>query len=163
MVILPGSKLTIDDLQWLKHRGIDKRILEFDGVIFGICGGYEKLCQKVGNEDGLGLIDDTIVFRDTKVLNRGKYQIFGIEVSGFELHEGVSSKQNLHYHRDNIYATFVHEVFDSDEMRNMIFTNINPNYQGYDFAKYKQNKIANFMQSMKKHLDIEGLIQCIQK
>ena len=161
MVILPGSKLTIDDLRWLQESNIDKRILEYEGVIFGICGGYEKLCNSVGGYRALGLIDDKIEFVSDKILERKVYDIFGIKVSGFELHEGISTKGRLHYHQGRIYATFVHEVFDSNEFRNMIFKNINPNYRGYDFQKYKQNKISKFMEVMKGHLDERDIIMSL--
>jgi hypothetical protein len=40
----------------------------------------------------------------------------------------------------------------------MLFKNINPAYQGFDFQKYKQNKISQFMELMKRHLDEEGII-----
>jgi len=162
MLILPGSKLTVDDLIWLKQQGIDRRVLEFDGLIFGICGGFEKLCRKVGNEDGLGIIDDEIVFCKEKLLKRGKYNVFGITLDGFELHEGISLKYPVSYHKDNIYATFVHEVFDSDEFRKFIFTKIDSSYKGFEFQRYKAQKIDDFMSVMKSHLDIEKLVQCIQ-
>jgi adenosylcobyric acid synthase len=161
MVVLPGSKLTIDDLRWLKRVGLDKRIKSFIGIVFGICGGFEKLCKRVGDEEGLGLIDDEIEFKKKKILNRGSYTIFGIEVEGFELHEGQAKKYSLFYQEKNIYATFVHEVFDSDRMREFIFKKIDSTYKGYNFKEYKEQKIEEFMSIMKENLDVKGLISCI--
>jgi adenosylcobyric acid synthase len=131
-------------------------------VIFGICGGYEKLCNSVGGHRALGLIDDEIEFVSDKILERKVYDIFGIKVAGFELHEGISTKGRVHYHQGRIYATFVHEVFDSNEFRDMIFKNINPTYEGFDFQKYKQNKISEFMEVMKRHLDEGEIIMSIE-
>ena len=43
MVLLPSSKTTIQDLQWMKANGLFQEILKYQGVIFGICGGYQML------------------------------------------------------------------------------------------------------------------------
>ncbi len=161
MVILPGSKLTIEDLKWLKRSGLDRRIKSFKGILFGICGGFEKLCKRVGNEKGLGLIDDDVEFYEKKILNRSSYNIFGIELEGFELHEGRAKKYPLFYHNGNIYATFVHEVFDSDKLREFIFKKIDSSYKGYNFREYKRKKIEEFMAVMKENLDVKGLLSCI--
>ena len=154
MVILPGSKLTMDDYEWLQKSGLEERIKEYKGLIFGICGGYEKLCM-------MGLIPDKVEFFDEKIVKRDRYNIFGIELEGFEIRHGRVKKHPLYYHDKNIYATFVHEVFDSDRMREFIFKKIAPDYKGYNFKKYKREKIDEFMAIMKDSLDTKGLLECI--
>lgn len=45
-IILPGSKSTLDDLKWLRTRGLADAIREFaarGGAVVGICGGYQML------------------------------------------------------------------------------------------------------------------------
>ena len=44
LIIIPGSKNTIDDLKWLKESGIAEEIIKrarTKTIIFGICGGFK--------------------------------------------------------------------------------------------------------------------------
>ncbi len=162
MILLPGSKLTIEDLEWFKKSGLFDRVKSFDGFVFGICGGFEKMHERLDGKDGLGFFDGEVEFKK-KILNRGKYDIFGLEVEGFELHEGVSTKYPLWAENGKYYGTFVHEVFDSDELREFVFRKINPTYKGYDFKDYKVKKIDEFVGFMSEYLDIDGIVRCISK
>ncbi|KAB0666124.1 cobyric acid synthase [Oryzomonas japonica] len=53
VLILPGSKTTIPDLNYLKERGFFEAIEDFTGQIVGICGGYQMLGQRVSDPDGV--------------------------------------------------------------------------------------------------------------
>ena len=48
MILLPGTKSTIADLQWLRQSGLEAAILKEAArgtLIFGVCGGYQMLGQ----------------------------------------------------------------------------------------------------------------------
>jgi adenosylcobyric acid synthase len=47
VLIIPGSKSTIGDLNFLKERGIFDEITDFKGHIVGICGGFQMLGTRV--------------------------------------------------------------------------------------------------------------------
>ena len=54
-VIIPGTKSTIRDLQFMKKAGITERIISFardGGFVTGICGGYQMLGQRLIDEEG---------------------------------------------------------------------------------------------------------------
>lgn len=55
LLILPGSKQTLDDLQWLRQRGFSSAILDFRGRagIFGICGGMQMLGSSIEDPAGV--------------------------------------------------------------------------------------------------------------
>ena len=56
IIILPGSKNTLSDLQWLRTTGLDQAILSAHqrGIpIVGICGGYQMLGKYLGDREGL--------------------------------------------------------------------------------------------------------------
>jgi adenosylcobyric acid synthase len=67
VVMLPGSKSTTTDLYFLMDRGLFTAIKGFEGMVFGICGGYQMLGKKVldpfnvessiREAEGLGLLD----------------------------------------------------------------------------------------------------------
>jgi adenosylcobyric acid synthase len=113
LVILPGTKNTMDDLKWLRESGIEAEILKYasrGNPVFGICGGYQMLCKSLkdphhveggGEINGLGLIDAHTVFEKDKVRTRvsGTFEnaagIFselnGKSFEGYEIHMGVTS------------------------------------------------------------------------
>jgi len=174
MIILPGSKLVIKDLQWLKSNGLYEKIKEYDKTILGLCGGYEMMFEKLHDinalendnaisEEGFAFIDDEIVFEKEKILKKESYDIFDCQIEGFEIHHGVSKKYPISYEKSNIKGTFIHAIFDNDNIRNNIFKKINPNYKEFDFKVYKKEKIDSFVNSMKEKLDINKIWESINE
>lgn len=56
MVIIPGSKSTIDDLLWMRESGLEASILKLESqgvLILGICGGYQMLGEEIHDPGGL--------------------------------------------------------------------------------------------------------------
>ena len=116
LVILPGSKNTLEDLQYLKDSGLDMelyRLHEAGTLIMGICGGYQMLGQKICDPEGvegnikeaygLGLIQRNTVFKGEKVttqvegiIEEGLPGVLGacggLKVKGYEIHMGISEK-----------------------------------------------------------------------
>jgi len=112
MIIIPGTKNTIDDLLWLRESGLEARIkqLAADGkIVFGVCGGYQMLGEKIvdpigiehkGEFDGIGLLPITTVFEADKTRTRvdGTFKnVTGIlsglnkqHFEGYEIHMGKS-------------------------------------------------------------------------
>ena len=77
LVLLPGTKNTMDDLRWLRESGMEAAVLKHasaGGAVIGICGGYQMLGNTVSDPDGvegggslrgLGLLPaDTVFLRD---------------------------------------------------------------------------------------------------
>ncbi len=154
LIILAGSKLVIRDLEWLKDVGLFRRLKESRVNILGICGGYEIMFNRLidrehieGDKeivDGLGFIDDDIIFQKEKIVKRGTYNIFGEVVSGFEIHYGVSRKYPIYYERDNIRGTFVHGLFNNKS-----------------FIEYKKRTIDDFISTIERRVDIQKIIKKI--
>jgi adenosylcobyric acid synthase len=111
LVILPGSKTTIADLDWLKSSGLARRIGELyrQGVfVIGICGGYQMLGEYINDPDhveshvgqsrGLGLLPITTAFLPTKETHQVKGRVVAeggllteakdISFEGYEIHMG---------------------------------------------------------------------------
>ena len=56
LIILPGSKSTRNDLDWLKQQGwpeVIRRHLRYGGKLLGICGGFQMLGEQVNDPEGL--------------------------------------------------------------------------------------------------------------
>ncbi|PLY11317.1 MAG: cobyric acid synthase CobQ [Arcobacter sp.] len=174
LIILPGSKLVIKDLQWLKSNGLFKRVKEYEKTILGLCGGYEMMFNSLDDkfalensiacvEEGFGFIDETIVFEKDKVLKKATYNIFECEIEGFEIHHGVSKKHQISYETENIKGTFIHAIFDNDNIRTKLFKAINSEYKEFDFKAYKKKTIDSFISNMKERLDVNKILENINE
>lgn len=56
MVILPGTKNTISDLDWMRQNGLEDAVLalaEQDVPLWGICGGYQMLSEALEDPEGV--------------------------------------------------------------------------------------------------------------
>ena len=163
VIIIPGSKLVIDDLIWIKKQGFTKLLKSNKKTIIAICGGYEMMFEEILDPrhiesqntvtKALGRFKGKVTFKTNKVLTKGCYNLFGIMVDGYEIHNGYADKKSKE--TKNLYGTFVHGLFDNDEFRYKIFSKINHNYKGYNFQKYKATTIENFAKHIDKHVDIK--------
>jgi adenosylcobyric acid synthase len=111
LVILPGSKSTVADLQYLEHSGLAdliRRRGEEGGAIIGICGGYQMLGEEIRDPDGvesaktwvkgLGLLPVTTLFSTEKSTHQVKAVVTspgvflegirGAPIRGYEIHMG---------------------------------------------------------------------------
>ncbi|MEU2251925.1 cobyric acid synthase [Nocardia xishanensis] len=111
LVVLPGSKSTVSDLEWLRRSGIAAALADRAAAgkpILGVCGGYQMLGRRIvddvesaaGAVDGLGLLDLDVEFAEPKVLRRidGRgapgpdpavpLGTAGIPLHGYEIHHG---------------------------------------------------------------------------
>ncbi len=172
VVILPGSKLVIKDLIWLKQTGLFEQIKNYKKDIFAICGGYEMMFESLEDiyslenenalkEDGFGLIDDVIVFEKEKILKKESYELFGTKIDGFEIHHGMCKKYPLSFEKENFKGTFVHKIFDNNEFRTNYFKSIKKDYVGFDFQEYKKQTVDNFISTLKEKLDVEHILKRI--
>ena len=53
LVVLPGSRSTVDDLAWLRTSGIADEVVRRAAAgrpVLGICGGYQMLAREIGDE-----------------------------------------------------------------------------------------------------------------
>ncbi len=172
LLILPGTRRTVDDLQWLEQQGFAPLLKQWEKPLFGLCGGYEMLFEQlVDNEgierqgifEGLGLIEGEIVFEKEKIQRQCSIGLFGFEISGYEIHHGKSVEHPVGYHKENLYGTFLHGIFDNDSWRNSFFTAIRPDHRPFDFKRFKQERIQEFATHVRNCLDIPCLIASLQE
>ncbi len=110
VVILPGSKQTLDDLRWLRERGFESPIREFRCGVIGICGGMQMLGDAVEDPDGaenrgiarcesgLGILPIRTVLQAEKITQRARGRVCrstilgqtlaNAEFHGYEIHIG---------------------------------------------------------------------------
>lgn len=108
LVILPGSKNTIDDFLYLNQKGLDKEIVaayNAGSSVFGICGGYQMLGEKIRDPhqveshhhevNGLNLLPIQTTLAKTKTTIRSVGEaVWGgkaFPVEGYEIHMGETT------------------------------------------------------------------------
>ncbi|GAA0766413.1 cobyric acid synthase [Clostridium subterminale] len=123
LVIIPGTKNTLGDLEYLKKSGLYNKIREYEGngKIIGICGGYQMLGKVLEDPygietllefmDGLDLLPIKTVFEEKKVTTR---------VNGIIAKDLINNNTPL-----NIYGYEIHmgKTTIMDEGKNLITIN----------------------------------------
>ena len=145
LVILPGTKNTMDDLAWMKQQGLDAAVQKLAAggkPVLGVCGGYQMLGEKLFNPEhlegpleelaGLGLLPTQTVFKNNKIRTRVSAEVTGgplagAKIDGYEIHMGVTEIRGENFCllengqqegcvRDNIFGTYLHGLFDTGEL-----------------------------------------------
>ncbi|MDZ5253342.1 cobyric acid synthase [Clostridium sp. LIBA-8841] len=175
MIIIPGSKNTIDDLIYLKESGFKDKILEKKAegkLIFGICGGYQILGEKIidslgvegsiREEEGLGLLNIKTSFNKQKTTKQViAFDSEGNEVSGYEIHNGESipTKEELVWLKDQednalgmkdeaskVLGTYIHGIFDEGDFGIKLINKLKKelNLEESHEMRYKDYKISQY-------------------
>ena len=138
LILLPGTKSTIEDLRWLRQSGLEAAVQKAAAagtLVFGICGGYQMLGRTVSDPDqveaagvteiaGMGLLDMDTVFAGEKVQTqtRGTFEgvkgllsvLNGMDYEGYEIHMGRSQEALPPLMGDgNVYGSYIHGIFDA--------------------------------------------------
>ena len=188
VIILPGTKSTIADLEFLRSQGWDRDIevhLRHGGRVLGICGGYQMLGQELSDPDGiegqartargLGLLDIETIFTTDKRLVEvtGTHLPTGKPVHGYEMHMGRTGGPDcdrplldLGSHRDGACSEdglaegcYLHGLFADDAFRTAWLRQLQPERAaGTNYQGQVDRLLDGLAEHMQKHLDIEGLL-----
>ncbi|MGH3660497.1 MAG: cobyric acid synthase [Micromonosporaceae bacterium] len=183
-VVLPGTRATLDDLAWLRARGLADAIARHvaaGGVALGICGGYQMLGEAVADPEGveghpgaaapgLGLLAAQTRFHRGKALRLASGEALGAPASGYEIHHGqvtVSGGEPfLDGVRDGaVFGTLWHGVFEGDAFRRAWLVEVArlrgaSGFQVGDvsFAQLRQEWIDRLADAAEEHLDVDALL-----
>ena len=146
VVILPGTKNTIDDLLWLRQCGLEAAVLKLAAQgtpVLGVCGGYQMLGHTLADPDGeesgtpctlrgLALLPTDTVFNAEKQLRQTHataeaIPFAGAKLTGYEIHAGRTTVQGSPFCiladgtpegcvQANVFGTYLHGLFDTGEL-----------------------------------------------
>ena len=168
LILLPGTKSTISDLQWLRQCGLEaaiKKQVASGTLVFAICGGYQMLGTKVSDPDqveaagvteidGMGLLPMETVFHGEKVQTQttGTFEgiegmlssLNGIDYVGYEIHMG-RSEENIPavLGSGNVYGSYVHGIFDAPGISDCILKAV-CTQKGIDFDALGTFDVAEY-------------------
>lgn len=107
IILIPGSKSTIDDLYELRKNGVAQAIVQAHRqgkTVMGICGGYQMMGQEVCDPEhqegdverlpGLGLLPIRTVMTGDKVTQQVTFRMKHSDVlcKGYEIHQGRTAR-----------------------------------------------------------------------
>lgn len=145
LVILPGTKNTMEDLLWLRESGLEAAIRKLAAAntpILGVCGGYQMLgrtlsdpegIEKQGTLAGLGLLPCETVFNAQKTRTRMQAEVLaqpfaGARLDGYEIHMGRTCRTGgepfcrLQTGAEDgavqglVFGTYLHGLFDTGSL-----------------------------------------------
>ena len=177
IIILPGTKSTLDDLLELRRNGCAQAILRAHcngKLVVGICGGYQMLGQTVNDPDGiegsisslpgLGLLPIHTTMTAEKTTRQVTFPFNGQTCQGYEIHQGVSDTDQAILQTDHCIGTYIHGFLDNAPViehllskhvaqRSPLSTQSNT-----DFKNEQYDKLAAHV---RQHVDMDKLYQII--
>ena len=175
IIILPGTKATLDDLLELRRNGCAQAIVRAhrDGhTVVGICGGYQMLGLSVSDPDGiegtvaslpgLGLLPIHTTMTAEKTTRQVTFMFEGHECQGYEIHQGISDSDHPVLQAGHCYGTYIHGFLDNAPVVEHLLKDkvLNTPVQSYaDFKEHQYDKLADHV---RKHVDISRLYQILQ-
>ena len=187
LIILPGSKATIADLQAVRDQGwdIDIRAHHRRGrPILGICGGYQMLGRRIedpdgiegspGSVEGLGLLNVETRLTAIKILERTNGIALGQAFSGYEMHVGRTDGPDclrpfalLEGDRPDgasngdgtVMGSYVHGLFASTALRSAFLARLGHKAASGDYQASVNDALDQIAMQLEDHADLEGLIR----
>ena len=184
LIILPGSKSVRSDLAYLRANGWEDAIqkhLRYGGKVMGICGGLQMLGEQMhdplglegaaGSSPGLGLLAMSTVLESEKQLRnvRGRLTLEDAEVSGYEIHAGVTTGVALEQAAvrlddgrcdgaqsadGQILGTYLHGLFESPAACSALLRWAGlRDVQEVDYHSLRERDIERLADLVEKHLD----------
>ena len=176
IIILPGTKATLDDLLELRRNGCAQAILQAhrEGkTVVGICGGYQMLGQTVSDPDGiegsvmtlpgLGLLPIHTTMTTEKTTRQVTFTFDGQECRGYEIHQGVSDTDQSILQGDHCVGTYIHGFLDNAPVINHLLKDkAGSNVSMQSFAAFKEEQYDKLAAHVRQYVDIDRLYQIMQ-
>ena len=189
LILLPGSKATIADLDFLRRQGWDIDILAHHrrgGRILGVCGGYQMLGQTISDPHGiegstrqatgLGLLDITTVLSPEKRLGEctGVHVPSDKPVRGYEIHLGVTTGPDRSRPFIRIAGTpdgamspdgrvegcYLHGLMRSDDFRHAYLSGLRRrNDSGVNYDRLVDKTLDGLADHLERHLDLDRMLE----
>jgi adenosylcobyric acid synthase len=190
LVVLPGTRATLDDLAWLRERGLEGPLVQRHRggqPVLGICGGFQMLGERIidpeGAESGapadalgLGLLPVRTRFGPDKVLARPRGKALAHEVEAYEVHHGAvtvgGGEEFLRGCRDGAtWGTLWHGAFENDGFRRAFLAEVAADAGRVDwapsertsFAASREARIELLADAVETFLDTHALLGVIER
>jgi adenosylcobyric acid synthase len=187
LIILPGSKATLADLEFMRHEGWDIDVLahhRHGGRVLGLCGGYQMLGRNIADPlgmegpqtaaAGLGLLDiNTVLDREKRLgYAEGIDLTTGTPVVGYEMHFGSTTGPGLQRpmlrladrHEGAVSADgrvagcYLHGLFASDGFRYAFLESFGGSASGLVYEHLVETTLNALADHLERYLDLSALL-----
>jgi adenosylcobyric acid synthase len=187
LVILPGSKSTRGDLDFLRRQGWDIDLLAHvrrGRHVLGLCGGYQMLGKSIADPDGiegpagetpgLGLLDVTTVMSPEKNLTRAEavHAETRQAIAAYEIHIGrtegrdcerpfafvAGTPEGAIAADGRVCGSYLHGLFTSDDFRRAFLARLGVDASNESYRGKVESALDALAAHIEKHLDVEGLL-----
>lgn len=185
LVVIPGTRATVDDLAWLHQRGLAQALrdrVRKNRPTIGICGGFQMLSRVIddpyesgaGIVSGLDLLPVRVRFLREKTLALPEGRALGEYVRGYEIHHGVVDVEGGEPFLDGcrvgaVFGTTWHGIFENDGFRRAFLTEVAATIgSGFkvapdtNFAQVRQSRLDLLGDLVADHLDTAAIWQLIE-
>ena len=172
LIVLGGTKNTIADMKWLNETGLKsaiQKLAENGTDIFGICGGYQLMGQKITDSEGVENGIDTIEGLGLLPVETDFYmekttrQITGVAYNGEKI-EGRKEGCVL----NNCVGTYVHGVFDETGFRESYIKKIfdkkgiSFDVKTIDIEEYKNSQYDKLADLIRENMDMDKIYEILE-
>ena len=176
IIILPGTKATLDDLLELRRNGCAQAIQQAHRngkMVVGICGGYQMLGLTVDDPDGLegsitrlpglGLLPIHTTITTEKTTKQVTFQFDGQNCQGYEIHQGVSDTDEPILFGEHCIGTYIHGFLDNPAVINRLLSDYvdTDQVETLDPQAFKEEQYDKLAAHVRKHVDMERLYQIL--
>ena len=178
IIILPGTKSTLDDLLELRRNGCAQAILQAhrDGrTVIGICGGYQMLGQTIEDPEGiegsiatlpgLGLLPIHTTMGKEKTTKQVTFMFEGQECKGYEIHQGISDTDEAIMQTGHCIGTYIHGFLDNQSVIEHLLSEKgkvkSEKFAAADPASFKEEQYNKLADHVRQHVDMERIYQIL--
>jgi adenosylcobyric acid synthase len=173
IIIVPGTKSTLDDLMELRRNGCAQAIVRAhrDGkMVIGICGGYQMLGISVDDPDGvegsiaslpgLGLLPIHTTMSAEKTTRQVSFQFNGQSCQGYEIHQGVSDTEEAIMQTDHCIGTYIHGFLDNQSVIDYLLGTKQPT-MAMDADTFKDEQYNKLAAHVRQYVDIPRIYEIL--
>ena len=175
IIILPGTKATLDDLMELRRNGCAQAIQRAhrEGkTVIGICGGYQMLGQTVEDPDGiegnitrlpgLGLLPIQTKMTPEKTTRQVTFQFDGQPCQGYEIHQGVSDTDQAIIQADHCIGTYIHGFLDNAPVIEYLLKDKTVSRTSLkSYSEFKEEQYDKLADHVRHYVDIPRLYKIL--
>lgn len=192
IIVVPGSKSTLDDLAELRRNGAAQAIVQAhrEGTtVVGICGGYQILGREICDPDGiegdirrlpgLGLLPVRTEMTGEKVTRQTTFRLAGDETlcHGYEIHMGRTERldeaASLAYTAEGAaegcvaeraIGTYLHGILDNSAFIERLLAPFAEKLDAkpFDYAAFKEEQYDRLADHVRRHVDMQAIYKLLQ-
>jgi adenosylcobyric acid synthase len=191
IVILPGSKNTIDDLIASKNNGVAKAIVQAsrnNKTVIGICGGFQMMGELVADPlhvessieevTGLGLLPVKTSLKTEKTTIQRSFTHLNQDMpcQGYEIHMGETKPTTINkpvnFYPDGstdgfllnnkCWGTYLHGILDNSSVINSILAPYTTEQEiNFDYQDFKETQYDKLADLIRENIDLKQIYKSL--